>query len=216
MQSTEKGKGKYIVFEGLPKCGKSTQANLLYEKLTQKFPEKKIILTKEPGGSEIADVIRKLVQGTPFTEQMTPVCEAYLYAASRAQTLRTVVRPVIDEGGIVLSDRSVLSSKAIQGYARGLGMEKIDSINRIALQNIYADTVYYIDTDPEICYTRAKKEYDGSDKFEAMDLKFFKLIKDGYDSFSSVTMETIPGDLSIEAVHGLILVSVLKLLHGNY
>lgn len=208
----KENRGKYIVFEGLPKCGKSTQANLLYKELTQKFPQRKIILTKEPGGSEIADAIRKLVQGTPFTEQMTPVCEAYLYAASRAQTLRTVIRPVVDEGGIVLADRSVLSSKAFQGGARGLGINTIDEINRVALHDSYADKVFFLDSDIKVCYERARKEYDGTDKFEAMDFDFFKKIRSGYEFFS-FAMETIPGDLSIEAVHGLILVSVLKLLH---
>lgn len=206
--------GLYIVFEGLPKCGKSTQANLLFKELTQRFPQREIILTKEPGGSEIADAIRTLVQGTPFGEPMTPECEAYLYAASRAQTLRTVVRPIVKEGGIVLSDRSVLSSKAIQGGARGLGARTIDEINRVALHDSHADKVFFLDTDPKACYARAKVQYDGSDKFEAMDLKFFEAIWDGYDSFS-FAMETVPGDLSIEAIHGLILTSVLKLINDS-
>src|SRR3989338_5871436 len=115
----------YIVLEGVVGCGKTTQAKKLYEHLKKNYPGREIILTREPGGSEIAERIRTLVQGTEFSEVMTPECEAYRYAASRAQTLRSIVSPTIQRGGTVISDRSFLSSMAFQGAARGLGTETV-------------------------------------------------------------------------------------------
>ena len=104
--SRKKRKGLYIAFEGVIGSGKSTQSKLLQKYLEKTIKDKLILATKEPGGSEIANEIRKTVQGTHIQEAMDPVCEAYLYAASRAQTLRTVVKPILDKGGIVISDRS--------------------------------------------------------------------------------------------------------------
>lgn len=204
-------KGKYFVLEGLPKCGKSTQARMLYEALISRFPGQQVILTREPGGSEIANAIRTLVQGTEFGEEMTPECEAYLYAASRAQTLRTVVRPVVERGGIVVSDRSVISSVAFQGGGRGLGAGEVMMINQIATRGITPDKTILIDTDPVVCNDRAKDLLDGSDKFERMSLEFFRKVRQSYLDWSS-NMEIIPGEGTIDHVHGLILNAVLNLL----
>ena len=92
-------KSMYIVFEGVIGSGKSTQTKLLANYFKEHYPKKQVIITNEPGGSEIANEIRRTVQGTHIKEGMEPVCEAYLYASSRAQTLRAVVKPVLDKGG---------------------------------------------------------------------------------------------------------------------
>ena len=123
-------KGIYIVFEGIVGTGKSTQAKILYDFLKEKNKNREIILTKEPGGTEIADEIRKIAQATKFNEDMNPVCEAYLYAASRAQSLRKIVKPALEKGSIVISDRSFISSLAYQGAARKIGIEKVLEINK--------------------------------------------------------------------------------------
>ena len=73
---------------------------------------------REPGSTGIAEAIRKLAQGTQFDEAMDPICEAYLFAAARAQLLKTIVKPAVDAGGIVIADRSFISSLAYQGRAR--------------------------------------------------------------------------------------------------
>lgn len=103
-------KSKYIVFEGIVGCGKTTQSRILAEKLGA-------VWTKEPGGSEVADAIRKVVQGTKFDEEMDPVCEQYLYAASRAQSLRSVVKPLLDKGKIVVPTARCLPVWRIKGLA---------------------------------------------------------------------------------------------------
>lgn len=211
-------KGFYVVLEALQKAGKSTQARLLHQALAGKFADREVVLTREPGGSEIAEAIRKLVQATPFVEEMEPVCEAYLYAAARAQSLRVAVQPVVERGGIVIADRSVDTSRVIQGHIRGLRIPVIDNINFVAIQDCKPDKRYFIDVDPEICFQRAQANCDKDDKFETMPLEFFEKSREGYLGLvgkESRGMELIPGDGSVEEVHSLLLNSVLKLIDDN-
>lgn len=167
-------KGFYIIFEGCHGTGKTTQSKKLVEFLKTKFPNREIVWTREPGGSEIADAIRKLVQGTTFTEEVDPICEAYLYAASRAQTLRRVVQPVIEKNGIVVQDNSFLTSIAYQGGFRELGIEKILAINETALNKFYPDLVIYLDLDPDVA---AQRKFDSQgDRLETLVKKYDKVV----------------------------------------
>lgn len=168
----------YIVFEGIVGTGKTTQSKLLGDYLNKVFPRKKIIWTREPGGTEIADKIRKLVQGTEFNEKMEPECESYLYAASRAQTLRTLVKPNLDEGNIVISDRSFLSSLSYQSFGRGLGIKKVWEINKIAIGDILPDLILFLDLDIKTALSRTNDEK--GDKFEKLDTEFFLKARQGY------------------------------------
>ncbi|NTV23241.1 MAG: dTMP kinase [Nanoarchaeota archaeon] len=169
----------YIVFEGTVGTGKSTQARRLAEFL--KSRGKDVLLTREPGGSEIADSVRKLVQGTKFSEHMEPVCEAYLYAASRAQTLRKVVMPALDKGFIVIADRSYITSMAYQGFARGLTFERILEINDPAVV-IRPDAVLYMSLPPKTGLERTHDQ--AGDKFEREDVAFFDKVQEGYRQLS--------------------------------
>jgi dTMP kinase len=190
----------YIVFEGVVGTGKSTQSKKLYEFLKKQFPEKETTLTREPGGDEIAEAIRKLVQATDFKQEMMPECEAYLYAASRAQSLRTVVKPALERGAIVISDRSFLTSAAYQGHARGLGIEKILEINKAAAE-IIPDIIFYIDMEPA---EGLRRSFDKSgDKFEKEDVEFFRKVEAGYKELSKRYKQwvNIDGNGSIEKVH---------------
>lgn len=109
----------YIVFEGIVGSGKSTQSKKVVEFLKQKFGQDQVIHVREPGSTPIAEDIRTLAQGKEWeSETMHPLTNAYLYAAARAQTLHTIVKPAIDAGKIVVSDRSFLSSCAYQGEAQ--------------------------------------------------------------------------------------------------
>lgn len=105
----------YIVFEGIVGSGKSTQSRKLVEFLRKKYGSEKIFHVREPGSTPIAEDIRHLCQSTEWTdEQMHPFTNAYLYAAARAQTLHSIVLPALESDQIVVSDRSFLSSCAIQ------------------------------------------------------------------------------------------------------
>lgn len=170
--------GCYIVFEGVVGTGKTTQSKQLQAYLAHRFPEREVVWTREPGGSEIAEAIRKLVQGTPFTEAMDPVCDAYLYAAARAQSLRSAVKPVLDRGGIVVADRSVFTSVAWQGFGQGLGFDLVWRINEQAVHELLPDVVLYLDLDISEGLSRT---FDAAgDKFEKFPPEFFGRCRDGY------------------------------------
>jgi dTMP kinase len=171
-------KGLYIAFEGVVGTGKTTQSKRLVEELKQRFPNRVVLWTREPGGSEIAEAIRTVVQATPFTEPMDPVCEAYLYAAARAQSLRVTVKPVLDQGGIVITDRTFCTSVAWQGYGRGLDPALILAINKIAVGEFLPDIVFELDLDP---VEGLKRTFDArGDKFETMPVEFFQQCVRGY------------------------------------
>ena len=177
-------KGIYLILEGVVGTGKTTQANNLLIYLKQKYPNKEVILTREPGGTEISETIRKLVQGTKFDEDMVPECEAYLYAASRAQSLRKIVMPVLEKGGIVISDRSFISSLAYQGFTRKLGIDKVLEINKIAIEKTEPDLILFFILDPEIGLSRTFDKK--GDKFESENIEFFKQIEQGYSGVSKL------------------------------
>ncbi|MBU0534893.1 MAG: dTMP kinase [Patescibacteria group bacterium] len=176
----------YIVFEGIVGTGKTTLSKKLYDYLKEKYPRKEVVWTREPGGTEIAQKIRECVQGTNFNEDMDPICEAYLYAASRAQSLRTIVKPIIEKGGIAIADRSFITSMANQGYGRELGVKRALKINEPAVEGIHPDLVVFLDVDPKIAITRV---YDGSgDKFERFGIDFYRKLHSGYKKISKMKM----------------------------
>ncbi|MBX9809430.1 dTMP kinase [Candidatus Gracilibacteria bacterium] len=170
----------YIVFEGIVGSGKSTQSKKVVEYLRQKLGGDQVIHVREPGSTPIAEDIRHLAQGKEWeNEIMHPLTNAYLYAAARAQTLHTIVRPALDNGKVVISDRSFLSSVAYQGVAQGLGMGTILRINEEAIKNIFPDVIFYMDIDVE---TSLSRTFDTvGDKWEKMGADFFYSIARGYD-----------------------------------
>ena len=176
----------YIVIEGNHGSGKSVRARKLAEFLQKKYSKRKVLLTFEPGGGEVANAIRKCVQATKYNEKVEGITEAYLYAASRAQTLRTIVQPCLEKGGIVISDRSVVSSLAIQGVSRGLGLDTVMQINRLALADFLPNIVIYLHLD----YKRAKKRtFDAEgDRLEKENMKFFRKVERGYLEVSQMPL----------------------------
>jgi len=164
----------YIVFEGIVGSGKSTQSKRLVSFLREKYGADKIIHVREPGSTPIAEDIRTLAQWKEWeNETMHPLTNAYLYAAARAQTLHTVVKPALEAGKIVISDRSFLSSCAYQGEAQWLGIDTILAVNEEAIR------VFYMEIDVE---TSLSRTFDAVwDKWEKMWKEFFQSIVRGYD-----------------------------------
>lgn len=169
----------YIVFEGIVGSGKSTQSKKLVEFLREKYNSEQVLHVREPGSTPIAEDIRYLCQGKEWEgEVMHPLTNAYLYAAARAQTLHTVVRPALDAGKVVVSDRSFLSSVAYQGEAQGLGFDTVLSVNHEAINGILPDIVFYMDIDVNTALSRT---FDAQwDKWEKMGKEFFEKIVYGY------------------------------------
>lgn len=176
----------YIVLEGSQGSGKTLQSKKLKKNLEQKFPDKKFKCVREPGNTEIAEAIRTLVQGTKFQERMHAITDSYLYAAARAQLLNTVVVPALEEGYIVISDRSFITSLAIQGYAQGLGIDYVLEVNKHAINGTIPDFVVYLDVDLDICIQRTF-DHDG-DKFETADKEFLAKMEEGYREIQKLDM----------------------------
>ena len=168
----------YIVFEGIVGTGKTTQSKLLAAWLKEQLPHRQVLWTREPGGTEISDVVRSVVQGTSFNETMHPLCEAYLYAASRAQSLRSVVKPCLDSGGIVVADRSFITSLVYQGHACGIGINTAWGINSFAVGDVVPDLVIYLDLPVNVALARAKDQ--AGDKWEKLGIDFFTNVETGY------------------------------------
>lgn len=169
-------RGKFITFEGCEGSGKSTQIRLLSEKLTAAGVD--FIVTREPGGSDVAEQIRKIILDGKNVS-MCDECEALLYAAARIQHLKEIVEPALAAGKLVVCDRYVDSSLAYQGAARGLGEKYISDINSVALLKYPPDLTVFLNISPERAFER-KHGADLSDRMERQGLNFHNKVYAGY------------------------------------
>lgn len=166
---------KFITFEGGECSGKTTIINAICEYFNKNNIN--YITTREPGGIKISEEIRNIILDVNNTE-MTPECEALLYAASRMQHLSQKVIPAIEEGKVVLCDRFIDSSLAYQGYARGLGFDMVLKANTFALGYMPGLTLF-IDVTPDV----ALKRLAGRGKTDRLDLEkkdFHDRVYSGY------------------------------------
>ncbi|MDP4161545.1 MAG: dTMP kinase [Bacillota bacterium] len=138
--------GIFITIEGPEGAGKSTIIKMLADQLAEEGIS--VMLTREPGGIEIAEQIRTIILN-PANTAMDARTEALLYAAARRQHLVEKVKPALEEGKIVLCDRFIDSSLAYQGHARGLGIEEVYNINQFAIGHMMPQLTLYFDIDPE-------------------------------------------------------------------
>lgn len=154
--------GLFITFEGLEGSGKSTQARLLYERLQARgYP---VILTREPGGTRIGEMIRRILVDLQHTE-MAATTETLLFAAARAQLVSELIRPYLGTGGIVLCDRYADSTYAYQGYGLGRDLDELHAIIKIATGGLIPDLTFYLDLTPEEGLERklrARREHAGA------------------------------------------------------
>lgn len=173
-------KGIFITIEGPDGAGKTSVIKELLPKLEQALGER-IVSTREPGGSRIAEKIRELILDPEHTE-MDIRTEALLYAAGRRQHLMEKILPALDRGEIVLCDRFVDSSLAYQGHARGIGMEEVASINRFATNDIEPDFTLYLDIEASVGLERiykgkADRQFDRLDQEK---LEFHEKVREAY------------------------------------
>ena len=138
-------KGLFITFEGLEGCGKTTQAKMLFDFLIkQKIPS---IYTKEPGGTKIGDKIRKILLDQK-NDGMDYKTEMLLFLASRAENVRLIILPALEEGKVVISDRFYDSTTAYQGYGRGIDLKITKHLNNLVVGKAIPDLTFILDIDP--------------------------------------------------------------------
>lgn len=171
-------KGIFITIEGGEGTGKTTQLKLIEEYLKEEML--KYILTREPGGIDISEQIRKIILDRNNTA-MDARTEALLYAASRRQHLIERVIPALNEDKIVICDRFIDSSLAYQGFARGLGIEEVLKINEFAIEGHMPNLTIYLDIEPSIGLNRINK--DREREINRLDLErnsFHEKVREGY------------------------------------
>jgi dTMP kinase len=174
--------GAFITFEGTEGSGKSTQIALLAEFLASRG--RKVVLTREPGGTLIGDQIRKILLD-PANKALDATSELLLYAASRAQHLTEVIRPALKSGRIVLCDRFSDATLAYQGYGRGLDRELIRTLDRMVTGKMRPDLTLLLDIDTTTGLARAhgrnsSSGLEGEARFENEDIAFHTRVRQGY------------------------------------
>ena len=177
-------RGMFITFEGGDGSGKSTQIQSVREWFASRGRE--VIVTREPGGTELGTEIRRLVQNGP--EDVDARTEALLYAADRAYHVATVIRPALERGAVVLGDRYIDSSLAYQGAARSLGVDEIASLSAWATQGLYPSLTFLLDLPPEV---GARRRTDAPDRMERESMDFHERVRHEYLRLADAEPERI-------------------------
>jgi dTMP kinase len=171
--------GFLISFEGSEGSGKSTQISRIATLLEDAGQE--VVVTREPGGTEIGEEIRHLLKHSGNNSQMFSETELLLFAAARAQLVREVILPALEEGKIILSDRYLDSTTVYQGVARQINEDPVKLINEFAVGDITPDLTIVIDVPAEVGLKRIRtRPSDLPDRMEAENIEFYKAVREGY------------------------------------
>lgn len=175
--------GHLITFEGPDGAGKSTVLQEVIEEISPQL-KNAYIITREPGGSKISEKIRAIILD-PANKEMDDKTEALLYAASRSQLVSEVIRPALESGKVVFSDRFVDSSLAYQGVGRKLGIDEVKAINDFATGYLEPDLTLFLDIDPKIGLSRIEKlRPDQEDRLEQEKIEFHQNLYQGYQKIN--------------------------------
>ena len=165
--------GLFVTLEGIDRSGKTTQAKLLIEALGDDA-----LGVREPGGTAAGERVRELLKDPSV--DLSGEAEALLFAAARAELVRQVIRPALDAGRVVVSDRFLDSSLAYQGAARGLGVDEVAAVNALATGGLRPDLTLLLDLDPEAAHARAGEE----DRFEAEGAELQRAVAQAYSEMA--------------------------------
>ncbi len=169
-RSTPRSGGILITFEGTEGAGKSTLIAALADLLRRE--KRKVVSTREPGGSSVAEKIRSLI----LNEAMDPWTEAFLYEAARAEHLKQTIAPALADGALVLCDRFTDSTLAYQGAARGLDWKTLRALNKIATSGLVPKLTVFVDIDP----ARGLRDAANPNRFEAEGVSFQTKVRKGF------------------------------------
>jgi dTMP kinase len=198
-------RGRFISFEGIEGCGKTTQINLLSEYLTQRSIPHSV--TREPGGTAVGEGIRKILLHSE-TIHLTTAAELLLFFASRSQNIEEKIKPARSLGEMVICDRFYHASMAYQGYGRGIPIDFIEKLTDLVCGDERPELTILLDIDPEIGLTRARarnhKRVEDEGRFEMEDLVFYTKVRNGYRELAArdpQRIKVIEADRTIEEVH---------------
>jgi dTMP kinase len=169
----------FVTFEGVDWSGKSTQAELLAAWLREQG--RTVLATREPGGTVVGEAVRQVVL---HGHDMTPWAEAALYAAARADHVEQAIRPALERGEDVVCDRYIDSSVAYQGFARGLGEDKVLELNLTVTRGLLPERTFLVLLDPEEARQRGAGE---PDRIEREGEDFMRRVDAGYRSLAAVS-----------------------------
>lgn len=206
-------KGILVSFEGIDRCGKSTQV----ERLTQQLQDEgySILTLRDPGGSEISEQIRNILLSI-HNMNIDPITELLLYEAARAQIVAEKIRPALQKKMIVLIDRFYDSTTAYQGYGRGLSLQAIEKANALATGGLVPDLTIFIDINWEEAERR--RGHLAADRMESEDQYFFERIRNGYIQIvqeNAKRVKLIDGNLPMDAIGEKIYNEILKVIRKH-
>jgi dTMP kinase len=220
MKSTETSSGFFITLEGGEGSGKSTQGEMLTRHLQGKGHH--VVWTKEPGGTEIGQALRKVVMSTHHGD-MVPETELLIYLADRTQHVKSKILPAMREGGIVISDRYHDSSVAYQHFARGVPMATLDFLFRNLAGALVPDITFVLDISPETAIKRIEKRTvehpESLSKFEEEALSFHRKVRQGFLEIAAKEpnrVKVIPADRPREDIFDHILTFLIPLLPATH
>jgi dTMP kinase len=196
-------KGVFISVEGIEGTGKSTQVQLLSDLLKDKGY--RVVRTEEPGGTAISVKIRELLLSLE-SEGIQPVAELFLYNASRIQHVEDVIMPALERGSVVITDRFSDSTVAYQGYGRGIDLDIIASLDRIATGGLKPDITILIDLDVMTGLTR-NRNINKTDRLEREHISFHERVREGFLALAKKEPKrfvTVDGSTDIATVHNKI------------
>ena len=170
-------KGKFITFEGGEGSGKSTHIERLVTRLRQEGYH--VLIAREPGGTEVGEQIRHILQYSKQSVGMVPETELLLFCASRAQLVREVIQPALHDGHVVICDRFFDSTTVYQGVGRKIDPQAVATINKFAIGTSLPDLTLIIDLDPRIGLERARGR-ELFDRMESQSLEFYDRVRQGY------------------------------------
>ena len=204
--------GKLISFEGIDGAGKTTQVALLREYFEKN--KQKVILTREPGGTYVAEQIRAILLD-PKNKSLDDLSELLLYEAARAQVYQEIVIPALQKGTMVIMDRSLDSAVVYQGMARGLGRELVEQLNKIATRGRMPDVTFLLDI--PLTVSQKRKEAGALDRLEQEAERFHHKVRRGYlqlyEEDGGQRIKKINATKSVDEVFQQIL-SIWQMLEG--
>ena len=179
-------KGYFITLEGGEGCGKSTQLEPVSEAL-RRILGREVISTRSPGGTPVAEKIRSILKERVPSEDLTPETELFLFAACHSQMSSNLVRGALERGACVVSDRFTDSTKVYQGYARGIPLETVDFLDRLACGSLKPDLTVVLDISPEEGLARAGSRSSDAvnDRFDSETLSFHRAVRSGFLSLAA-------------------------------